>query len=199
MMDSAPLPQRVRRSRARQGSNPTAVDAQTYKPETGGGNPQPTAERSATTAHEFPFEYLDHTADVQLHAWGNSLEEAFASVTLCMFNYMTDLRRVETAPTPVARVAVEGHDLLSLLYNFMDEFLFLFATEGAVCRTIDCLVLDTEAFRIEAVGHGETFDLTKHTRGTEVKAVTFSNMQILHRKEHARLEHEWEIFVIVDI
>jgi SHS2 domain-containing protein len=37
----------------------------------------------------------DHTADVQLHAWGPSLEKALESVASCMFNYMTDLTTVE--------------------------------------------------------------------------------------------------------
>ena len=35
------------------------------------------------------YEYLDHTADVQLHSWGASLDEAFQNIIPCMFNYMT--------------------------------------------------------------------------------------------------------------
>ena len=33
-------------------------------------------------AGEF-FEYLDHTADVQCHAWGKDLPEAFQNIALC--------------------------------------------------------------------------------------------------------------------
>lgn len=41
--------------------------------------------------------------------------------------------------------------------------------------------------------YGEMFDTSKHTSGTEIKAITYSNMQI-HEKED-----KVEFFVIVDI
>ena len=39
----------------------------------------------------FGYEYLDHTADVQLHAWGPSLKEAFEQCAKAMFGYITEL------------------------------------------------------------------------------------------------------------
>lgn len=40
---------------------------------------------------------------------------------------------------------------------------------------------------------GETFDLNKHTQGTEVKAITYSNMQVHETPE------KHEVYVILDI
>lgn len=54
-------------------------------------------------------------------------------------------------------------------------------------------VFDTTAFKIKAKGFGEEFQLGKHPQGTEVKAITFSNMQI-HENEG-----KCEVFVILDI
>lgn len=52
---------------------------------------------------------------------------------------------------------------------------------------------DHENFKIVAKGYGEKFDLNKHPQGTEVKAITYSNLQI-HDKEG-----QHEVFVIIDI
>ncbi|CAB1117265.1 unnamed protein product [Ectocarpus sp. CCAP 1310/34] len=41
---------------------------------------------------------------------------------------------------------------------------------------------------------GETFDLSKHPQGTEVKAITYSNMQI-----NEGPDGRTDIYVIVDI
>ena len=47
-----------------------------------------------SSAGRCTWEHLDHTADVQLHAWGTRLEEAFAQCALAMFALMTELETV---------------------------------------------------------------------------------------------------------
>lgn len=54
-----------------------------------------------------------------------------------MFGYMTEIEYVEMNDTQ--DIEAEGHDMLSLLFHFLDEFLFLFSAEpffiARVCNT----------------------------------------------------------------
>ncbi|KAK9802981.1 hypothetical protein WJX73_003257 [Symbiochloris irregularis] len=139
------------------------------------------------------YEYLDHPADVQLHAWGSTLEVAFEGAALAMYNYMTPLSGL-TPDTGLARTFhAEAHDLHSLLFGFLDELLFVFSTELLVCCSLTVTHLDREKWTITAEGQGEKFDRQRHAIGTEIKAITYSAMQI------REVPGDAEVFVIVDI
>eukprot|EP00037_Helgoeca_nana_P008630 m.76831 g.76831 ORF g.76831 m.76831 type:complete len:225 (-) comp19060_c0_seq1:308-982(-) len=175
---------------------PNAVAAVATSVYTGGIAPTGALEADAASfgTEEAGYEYLDHTADIQLHSWGRSIEESIEQVVVAMFGYMTELDKVDEDETQMQEFEIEGHDLISLLYNLMDEFLFRFVTEPfVVCRRVKILELDREAFKIRVQGFGEVFDLAKHPQGTEVKAITYSNMQIHHDKPRK------DVYVIVDI
>lgn len=85
---------------------------------------------------EKKYEYLDHPADVQLHAWGNSIRETFEQVAISMFAYMTDIETVDMTCT--YEIEAEGHDMESLLFNFLDEFLFAFCVEPNFISRVCC-------------------------------------------------------------
>ncbi|UYV78438.1 ZBTB8OS [Cordylochernes scorpioides] len=110
-----------------------------------------------------------------------------------MFNYMTtDYDTVQMKMS--ADIEAEGLDMLSLLYHFLDEFLFIFSAEpNFIARKVKILEFDKENFKIKARGFGEIFDISVHPQGTEVKAITYSNMQVYDN------ENQHELFVIVDI
>lgn len=85
----------------------------------------------------------------RLHAWGDTMEEAFEQCAVAMFGYMTDLERVQM--TQVHYVEAEGHDMESLLFHFLDELLFMFCAEPflvakvyPVLRTLICIVTGTK-------------------------------------------------------
>uniref|UniRef100_A0A3Q3VM89 Protein archease n=1 Tax=Mola mola TaxID=94237 RepID=A0A3Q3VM89_MOLML len=126
------------------------------------------------------YEYLDHTADVQIHSWGGSLEEAFEQCAMGMFGYMTDTETVE--PLDTVDVKSEGEDMESLLFHFLDDWLYKFSAELFFVPRVSFFVSHW----------GEEFSVGKHPQGTEVKAITYSAMQI-HDTEKP------EIFAIVDI
>ena len=107
---------------------------------------------------------------------------------------ITELEYV--TPTETQEVTTEGDDLLSLLFHFLDEFLFLFSADPFfVPREVKITHLDTNSFKVTAVGTGETFDISKHPQGAEVKAITYSNMQVFSSEN----DNKWHCYVIVDI
>jgi SHS2 domain-containing protein len=55
------------------------------------------------------------------------------------------------------------------------------------------LSLGCTRFTITSSGKGEKMDLHKHTQGTEIKAITYSNMKI------SETDDQCDIWVIVDI
>uniref|UniRef100_A0ABK0LLZ5 Protein archease n=1 Tax=Rattus norvegicus TaxID=10116 RepID=A0ABK0LLZ5_RAT len=98
------------------------------------------------------YEYLDHTADVQLHAWGDTLEEAFEQCAMAMFGYMTDTGTVE--PLQTVEVETQGDDLQSLLFHFLDEWLYRFsADEYFIPREVKVLNIDQKNFKLRSIGH----------------------------------------------
>ncbi|XP_071377804.1 protein archease isoform X2 [Centroberyx affinis] len=147
-----------------------------------------TEEQEAVKAKYPP---INKKYECEIHSWGNSLEEAFEQCAMGMFGYMTDTETVE--PTDTVDVESEGEDMESLLFHFLDDWLFKFSADlFFVPREVKVLHIDRVRFRIRSIGWGEEFRLAKHPQGTEVKAITYSAMQI-HDKEKP------EIFVIVDI
>jgi len=109
-----------------------------------------------------------------------------------MFGYITTPEYIEISQEE--EISVDGHDMQSLLYNFLDEVLFLFNAEPFLtCKEIEITEFDDENFSIKATCKGEPFDIQKHPQGTEIKAITYSNMQIYDDSDRH------EVYVIVDI
>ncbi len=129
------------------------------------------------------------TADLTVDAWGGSLGEAFSNAALAMFNAMTPLEGVREAETRA--FDVEGDDLGALLFNFLDELLYLHEVDLIVFSALDVEV-DEENSRLHAECRGERFDLERHEQGIAIKAVTFHDMAI------ERGEGGWSVRVVLD-
>ena len=77
------------------------------------------------------------------------------------------------------------------MYEFLNEMLMLFCIDKLVCKEVKILEFDRAAFRIKAQGKGERWTREKHRHGTEIKAITYSAMQLYEKDGRA------EVFVIV--
>ncbi|MFQ6053014.1 MAG: archease [Candidatus Bathyarchaeia archaeon] len=137
------------------------------------------------------FSYVEGgpSGDLTLEAYGGSLEEAFASAAMAMFNAMTPLEGV--AEALARRVEASADDLGGLLFDFLDELIYLHEVELLVFSRFD-VHIDVERMSLRAECRGERFDPERHEQGIVVKAVTFHQMRI------ERGEKGWVIRVVLD-
>ncbi|RLE51479.1 MAG: archease [Candidatus Methanomethylicota archaeon] len=129
-----------------------------------------------------PFEFLNHTADVYIAAHGKDLKEAFENAAKAMFQVMTDISTIK--PKISRHVKVEGFDLESLLYNWLEELLYIFNVDLIVFSKFNVKKIEKigeEKYVLEAIAYGEKFDPSRHPRKVEVKAVTYSLMEIIDK------------------
>lgn len=134
------------------------------------------------------FEFLEHTADVYVRAYGASMEEAYANAALAMFETMTDSNKI--AQTRQETLEVEAEDQYALLYNWLEALLVKFETENMLFSKFE--ITDwketAETFKFKAKVWGEKFDPKKHPQKVGVKAVTYHLMVVIREPQKVVLE-----------
>lgn len=128
------------------------------------------------------YSYPDEgpTADLLIDATAPTLGEAFAQIAYGMFNIITPLEGIEEKEE--FTLEAEGTDLQNLLFNIMDEFLYINDVEFLVPKKIN-MVVDQKNLRVVAKCVGERFSQETHETGIAVKAVTYHMMEIKKTQE----------------
>ncbi len=134
------------------------------------------------------FEFLEHTADVYVRAFGTSMEQAYENAALAMFETMTNSDKI--AQTTEETIEVEAEDQYALLYNWLEALLVKFETEGMLYSRfqIGDWKENAESFHFTAKVWGEKFDPKKHPQKVGVKAVTYHLMVVIREPERVVLE-----------
>jgi SHS2 domain-containing protein len=130
------------------------------------------------------FEFRDHTADVQVRSWGPSLEEAFSQTAYSLMATITpNLKKI--TPKIEKKIIIKAEDKEALLFDFLSEFLYIFDVDELVFSQIYVSKIEkfNNNYKLQATLKGEKFDLNKHEIGIEVKAITYSFLNI--EEKHA--------------
>jgi SHS2 domain-containing protein len=122
------------------------------------------------------YRFLEHTADVGVEVTSPSLPEAYAEAGLALFEIMT--RTEDFKPRRSMDLSASGQDLISLLYQWLEELIFAFDTRGMVLVKFDVLAFSEDEPSIRARGWGEEFDPGLHVSRTGVKAITYHRMEV---------------------
>lgn len=128
------------------------------------------------------FEFLEHTADAYVAAYGRELAEAFENAALAMFETMTHIEKVKDVEEDSLEVMAE--DEFDLLYSWLEALLLRFEIEGRMYSRfkVESIEKTPQGYILKARMWGEPFDKERHGSKTDVKAVTYHRMEILREK-----------------
>ena len=127
------------------------------------------------------YRLLDHATDAIVEVCAKDLKEAFAVAAQATIDITLDQGKV--AEKCQRRFSASGKDLHYLLFNWLEEVVFVLITEGfAIARLELEMGEETDgSHKIDARAYGEQIDLCRHGFKVEIKAPTFHDMEITEK------------------
>ena len=134
------------------------------------------------------FKFVPHTADLKFRSYGKTIEEAFENSAYALMNSICGSKIKEEKRIKVKN---SGRDIQSLLYNFLEEILFLIDSRGFLVSKVENLKINKKSFKLmcELVGDsGRNYEVH-----SSIKAVTYSDMFVKKTKGG------WVVQVVLDV
>lgn len=122
------------------------------------------------------FSIIDHTADIGIIAYGESLEELFTNAAYGMLTLITDLEKIE--PKIEEEISLTSFDLETLLVKFLNELLYIFEVKKIVFK--EFLINSISEHNLRAQCKGDIVEDSVIFR--EIKAATYHLLKIKHNK-----------------
>ena len=133
------------------------------------------------------FKFLEHTADVKFQAFGKTKEEAFRNSFFAFKEAVCS--ELKVSETIKKKIKISGDDDESLLYNFLEEFLFLLDSENFLASEVKNIKIIKGKLTAQVFGdNAENYNFTN-----DVKAVTYNQMFV--RNENGM----WIVQCVLDV
>ncbi len=149
--------------------------------------------KDSITNMGYSFLENEATADVAFEAWGNNPSEVFKAAADAVVAVMVE-NPSDISPCETREIEIEDEHLDLLLYNFLEQILFLKDAEQFMANVEEVDVGSGEGkWRVNAQARGERLDPIRHHQGIDVKAVTLHAFRVEKKKEG------WRAHVVLDI
>ena len=129
------------------------------------------------------YESLDHTADLALRLWSDSLPGLLQQGALALTELLMDGQAV--AATEERSIAVEGLDQPDVLVRWLAELLYLATVDGFVTAHAEPTV---QGLRVAATLRGACVGVRQ-----EIKAVTYHDLSVVQS------DGQWTARVVLDV
>lgn len=120
-----------------------------------------------------PFEYINHTADMGIVSYGESLEAVFENAAMGMFEFLANLEKV--VPRQELSIYVEGEDRETLLVEWLNELLYLSETKRMLFSKFKVKELTKTHLKAEVFGEKIR---KKHQLKNYIKACTYHELKV---------------------
>jgi len=115
------------------------------------------------------IKFLPHTADIKFQASGPTLEKAFEESAKALRQTITKLKIQEKQEKGIS---IKAKDKESLLYNFLEEFLFLLDAENFILSKIKEIKIKNLSLTATISGD----KASSYKISNDVKAITYNQM-----------------------
>lgn len=129
------------------------------------------------------FQLIEHTADVGLVAYGETLAKAFANAAYGLFSIIAELKTVKETETRQLELSEE--DAEALLFEWLNSLIYLFDVEMILFKRFE--ITDFDGCRLRAVCYGEKYDPSRHQLKTGVKAATYHMLKVDGEKNQVQV------------
>jgi SHS2 domain-containing protein len=129
------------------------------------------------------FQLIEHTADVGLIAYGQSLSEAFANAAYGLFSIIAELKTVKEIESRQLELSEEDSE--ALLFEWLNRLIYLFDVEMLILKRFD--IRDFDGHGLKAICYGEKYDPSHHQLKTGVKSATYHMLKVDKGKNQVRV------------
>lgn len=130
------------------------------------------------------YKFLSHTADIKIRAEGENIEEAFSESALALKEIILRHEKRMIKPKVKKKISVKGKDNSALLYNFLEEFLYLLDAEYFILSKIEKIKINNGKLSADIIGD----NTSNYKISNEVKAITYNEMKVEKKKNKCVVE-----------
>ncbi len=123
------------------------------------------------------YEVIDHTADIGIKAYGKDLKSLFVNAAYAMFDILADVKKVRAKKK--LTINLKAPNLEELFLSWLSELLYQYNSKKIIFK--EFLIDKLTENLITAEVQGEKLDFKRHRLKTEIKAVTYHQMEIVKK------------------
>ena len=135
------------------------------------------------------FEFIDHTGDLGILVYGKSLSELFQHAAEALFQIITEPKKIRKKIT--RKISLQASGVEELLVSWLNELIYLFETQGLLCRHFQVLTINEHS--MDAMAHGEVYEEGRHPINRTIKGATYHQLQIYQDGGI------WKVQIILDL